>query len=97
MRTETIEAITESEGNVFADLGFSHEESELMRMRADLMKHLRHTIADKGWTQTAAAQVFGVSQARVSDLVQGKWDKFSIDMLISLLIRTGQHCELTIR
>lgn len=93
MKTETI---TAGSGNVFADLGFANEEAELLKLRADLMAHLRTTIQNNNWTQSEAAQVFNVSQARVSDLVRGKWDKFSIDMLITLLIRTGQHCTLSV-
>ncbi|MFZ1890560.1 MAG: helix-turn-helix transcriptional regulator [Formosimonas sp.] len=91
-----IETITPSSGNVFTDLGFSDEEATLLKMRADLMAHLRTTIESKGWTQTVAAKTLGVSQARISDLVRGKWDKFSLDMLVSLLVRSGQHCELSI-
>lgn len=91
-----IETITPSVGNVFTDLGFSDEEATLLKMRADLMAHLRTTIESKGWTQAVAAKTLGVSQARISDLVRGKWDKFSLDMLVSLLVRSGQHCELAI-
>lgn len=50
------EAIVESSGNVFADLGFSPEEATLLAMRAELMAHLRETIARNGWTQAQAAQ-----------------------------------------
>ena len=49
------EAIVESSGNVFADLGFSREEATLLAMRAELMAHLRETIARNGWTQAQAA------------------------------------------
>lgn len=92
----TIETVTRSSGNVFADLGFSHEEAELLQMRTDLMIKLNDTIKVNQWTQAQAAEVFGVSQARVSDLTRGKWDKFSIDMLISLLIRAGNRCEVRV-
>ena len=91
-----IETVTKSTGNVFTDLGFSREEAELLKMRTDLMIQLNDTIKRNQWTQAQAAEVFGVSQARVSDLTRGKWDKFSIDMLISLLIRAGKHCEVRV-
>lgn len=88
MNTET-EPIVESGGNVFADLGFSEEEATLLKLRADLMASLRQTIEARNWTQAQAAAEFGISQPRVSDLMRGKWDKFSLDMLLALVVRAG--------
>jgi hypothetical protein len=42
-------------------------------------------------TQAQAAQVLKVSQSRVSDLTTGKWEKFSLEMLIALATRAGLH------
>jgi len=91
------EPIIESSGNVFADLGFSPEESTLLQLRADLMASLRQVIEARGWTQAHAAEVLGIRQPRVSDLIRGKWEKFSLDMLITLAVRVGLHprMELT--
>jgi len=89
------EPVIESSGNVFADLGFSPEQATLMMMRAELMAQLRATIADRGWTQQQAADQLGIGQSRVSDLVRGKRDKFSLDMLVTLVIRTGCQVKLT--
>lgn len=90
------EPVTDSSGNVFADLGFSAEESLLLAMRAELMARLRDTIKQRGWTQQEAAEKLGIGQSRVSDLMRGKWDKFSLDILITLTNRTGQHVELVV-
>lgn len=92
----TQESVIESGGNVFADLGFSPEEATLLAMRAELMAKLRETIAEKGWTQAQAAERLGVGQSRVSDLVLGKYDKFSLDMLVTLATRAGRHVELAV-
>jgi predicted XRE-type DNA-binding protein len=78
-----------SSGNVFLDLGFSAEEAAILQMRADLMAKLRKVIKTKRLTQAKAAKTFGVSQSRVSDLVTGKWEKFSLEMLITLATRAG--------
>ncbi len=86
--------VTESSGNVFLDLGFPPEEAALLAMRADLMAKLRLTIDEKGWTQADAAKTLGIAQSRVSDLVRGKWEKFSLDMLITLASRAGLHPRL---
>ena len=90
-----METITESSGNVFADLGFSAEESALLAMRAELMARLRETITERGWTQTEAASQLGIGQSRVSDLMRGKWEKFSLDMLVTLAARAGRRVDLT--
>ena len=86
--------ITESSGNVFLDLGFSPEEATILAMRSQLMGELRIKIRDKQWTQAEAAKVLSISQSRVSDLIRGKWDKFSLDMLITLATRAGKKVEL---
>ena len=91
-----METVSESSGNVFADLGFSPEESALLAMRAELMARLRETIVERGWTQTEAANRLGIGQSRVSDLVRGKWEKFSLDMLVTLATRAGRKVEVAI-
>ena len=90
------EPVVESSGNVFADLGFSPEEATILAMRAELMARIRETILDKGWTQAEAAGQLGVGQSRISDLVRGKRDKFSLDMLVTLATRAGRHAELAL-
>ena len=86
--------VTDSCGNVFIDLGFSPEEATILAMRSRLMGELRIKIRDMGWTQAEAAQVLGVSQSRVSDLIRGKFEKFSLDMLITLATRAVKKVEL---
>ncbi len=68
--------MTRSSGNVFRDLGFSAEEAENLRVRADLMASIRGIIEQDELTQADAAELFGVSQPRVSDLVRGKIELF---------------------
>jgi predicted XRE-type DNA-binding protein len=86
--------VTESCGNVFLDLGFSPEEATILAMRSQLMGELRIKIRDMEWTQAEAAKILGISQSRVSDLIRGKWEKFSLDMLITLATRVGKKVEL---
>ena len=59
------EQITESTGNVFADLGFEPGEAAILHMRAKLMSDLRMRIESSGMTQTEAAQKLGIAQSRV--------------------------------
>ena len=81
-------------GNIFADLDLEPAEAQILHMRAKLMSDLRLYIEDSGMTQTEAAEILGISQSRVSDLVRGKWEKFSLEMLITLEARAGREVTL---
>ena len=78
-----------STGNVFRDLGFPPEEAANLQARADLMIQLTRLLEARQLTQAAAAKLLGVTQPRVSDLVRGKIDRFSLDNLLELLSRAG--------
>ena len=81
---------TKSSGNVFLDLGFDPAEAAVLQMRATLMGDLRSYIEKNELTQVEAARCLGITQSRVSDLVRGKWEKFSLEMLITLEARIGR-------
>jgi predicted XRE-type DNA-binding protein len=85
------EKVFDSSGNAFVDLGFAPDEAAILQMRADLMAELRKIIKARKLTQAKAAKLLKVSQSRVSDLVTGKWEKFSLEMLITLATRVGLH------
>ena len=85
------ETVVNSSGNVFIDLGYSPDEAAILQMRADLMADLRKFIKAKRLTQAKAAEILGVSQSRVSDLIRGKWERFSLEMLITLATRAGMR------
>jgi len=90
------EGFTQSSGNVFQDLGFSTREAENLKLRAELMITLRELIHSNGFTQAQAARMFGVTQPRVSDLVRGKIDLFSIDCLVNMLAAAGHQVGLSV-
>jgi predicted XRE-type DNA-binding protein len=96
LKVDPDSVVTKSSGNVFTDLGFAPGEAAVMAMRADLMGRLRLLIEERGWTQEEAAMQLGIGQSRVSDLVRGKWDKFSLDMLITLAARAGKRVALAL-
>lgn len=83
--------VTVGSDNIFKDLGFGAEEAAKLKARSDLMIEIRQLIERKGWTQAEAAERLGVSQPRISDLVRGKIDLFSVDTLIDVLARAGQR------
>lgn len=88
--------ITKSSGNVFLDLAFSPAESENLAIRSDLMTQLILLIRKKKWTQATAAKTLGTTQPRVSDLMRGKLEKFSTDMLIEMLTRAGARVKVSV-
>ena len=85
-----------SSGNVFKDLGFGEDEAENLKVRADLMIELTKLIEAQGLTQGAAAELLGVTQPRVSDLVRGKIDRFSVDSLIEMLGHAGARVSIVV-
>jgi predicted XRE-type DNA-binding protein len=91
-----IEHITPSGGNIFADLGFTGEEAENLKVRSTLMMEIHKVIEARGLRQREAARLFGVSQPRISELVHGKIDQFSIDALVNMLAHAGFRVEVRV-
>jgi predicted XRE-type DNA-binding protein len=71
-------------------------EAENMRLRSLLMIELKDYIRRESLTQAKAADLLGVTQPRVSDLLRGKIDLFGLDMLVTMIARTGQHVEMRV-
>lgn len=88
------EPVVKSSGNIFLDLGFPPEEASILQMRSEVMADLRKFIQNKKLTQAEAANILGVSQSRVSNLIRGKWEKFSLEMLIVLATKAGMRISL---
>lgn len=87
--------VTESSGNVFADLGFDAPEEELTK--AQLASHIRQVIKRRRLTQVAAAKLMEVDQPKVSALMNGRLANFSSERLMRLLTALGQDVEITVK
>jgi predicted XRE-type DNA-binding protein len=85
--------ISKGYSDVFEALEDNSAIAQNLKIRADLMKTLREFIDDAGLGQKEAAEVFGIHQPRVSDLMRGKIDKFTIDVLVNMLARVGKSVE----
>ena len=85
---------TPRSANVFEDLGFPPAEAENLRIRSAMMRALAEHIREHRLTQARAAKLLGVSQPRVSDLMRGKIDLFSIDNLVNLLAAAGLRVQV---
>ena len=101
--------ITPVGGNVFADLGFEPAEaaalkdesqriiSETLAIKDALMTELAGWIEAKKLKQAEAAKILGVTRPRVSDVINKKAIKFTIDALVDMLARTGKHVQLSVQ
>lgn len=71
-------------------------EAENVKLRAKLMRAIVNHIEKRKLSQAAAAKLMGVTQPRISDLVRGKVDLFSIDMLVTMATAAGLQVDIKI-
>jgi predicted XRE-type DNA-binding protein len=86
--------VTESSGNVFADLGLPEPEAELTR--AQLASHIRRILKRRRLTQTAAARLMGIDRPKVSALLNGRLASFSSERPMRLLTALGHDVEIAV-
>jgi predicted XRE-type DNA-binding protein len=94
-RKKKSERVTESSGNVFADLGLPHPEQALMK--AHLTLQISHIIKSRGLTQTEAGKILGIPQPHVSALIRNRPGNFSVGRLIDFLTALGHDVEITVK
>jgi predicted XRE-type DNA-binding protein len=82
-----------SSGNVFRDLGLP--DAEELDIKANLAIQIGQLIRRRGLTQSQAASMLGVDQPRVSALMRGHLEKFSMEKLCDYLRALG--CDVDIR
>ena len=83
--------------NVWDAIEDDPAEAERMKLLSQMMIMLREHITAQGWTQAEAARRLGVTQPRISDLMRGKINRFSIDALVTLLTAAGIRLEVRAR
>ena len=72
------------------------QQAASMRARSGLMMNLTEIIGDRGMTQSDAAALFGVTQPRISDLMRGKINLFSLDTLMDMAATAGMRPTVTV-
>jgi predicted XRE-type DNA-binding protein len=82
--------------SVFDAIADTPEEALNMKLRADLLREIRAKVEAAGWTQAETARHLGITQPRVSDLLNGKLSKFSLDALVNMLAVLGVSVELRV-
>ncbi len=86
----------DGEQNVFEDLGFSHEEANALQIKADLMIAIHKLIKKKNLSQKKLCTILEQPQPRISELLNGKISKTSIEKLLDYLNRLGSMAKLKI-
>lgn len=71
-------------------------EQDVLYLKASLRNAIIKMIRANNWTQSVAAEIMGVSQPRVSSLNQAKLDDFSIDFLITMLLKAGSRLQVDV-
>ena len=82
--------------NVWDAIEDTPEAAENMRLRSELMMALKNHLTHSGMSQAEAAKLFGVTQPRVSDLMRGKINLFSLDALVNMAAAAGLHIEMRV-
>ena len=103
-----IRHVTRPDANLFAELGFSPDEAAQLQtqsqqqindtraLKAQLMGELSKWIDDNHLKQAQAAEILMVSRPRVSDVVNLKVGKFTIDALVDMLSLIGKPVRLVV-
>lgn len=71
--------------------------AENMKLRSVLMTALKNHITRTEMSQTQAAELLGVTQPRISDLMRGKINLFALDGLVTMVTAAGLHIEMRVR
>lgn len=100
--------VTKSGANLFLELGFPPAEArrlnaasrkqinDTLRLKRQLMTELADWIEKHHLRQADAAEILMVSRPRVSDVVNKKTAKFTIDTLVEMLSRIGKQVRLAV-
>lgn len=86
--------VERSSGNIFYDLGFENHEE--LFVRSQLACAIALIVQKRKMKQVDVAKLLGLTQGRVSELVNGKLDKFSLDRLISILNALDQRVRIVV-
>jgi predicted XRE-type DNA-binding protein len=75
----------------------SASEAASMKLRSELANEIIERMHDRKLTQTKAAELIGVTQPRISDLMRGRLNLFSLDSLVDMADRMGLQTRMTVR
>lgn len=83
--------------NVWESSAKSSQEAKSLQLRAQIMIVIRQLIRKNGWNQSEAAKQLGISQPRVSFIINGQVSKFTTDKLLGLLGTIGYDLDFSLK
>lgn len=83
-------------GSVFHDLGFNQAESEALEVKAELLNAILGVVEQRGYKQRDLEKLLNQPQPRVSELLNGKISKMSIEKLLDYLQCLGGLAHITV-
>jgi len=86
---------TQSSGNIFGDLGFKQPEE--MQAKAQIAYLISQIINRRHLTQKEAAAELGLTQPKVSNIMAGRLDGFSLEKLMMLMVKLNRDVEIVIK
>ena len=87
--------VSRSSGNVYADLGLP--DAEKLKIKTGLVIEIRKAMTKLGLTQQAAAKHMGITQPKVSDMMNGDFSNLSERKLMDCLNRLGYDIEIKVK
>ena len=70
---------------------------ENLKLRSVLMSELTRHIRSSGLTQAQAAKLLCITQPRISNLIHGKIDAFSLDLLTRMAVNAGLRVTMQVK
>src|SRR5262245_61523200 len=89
------ESITTGSGNVFADLKLPSP--DLALAKAELVRRIRDLVTERNLSQVKAGELLGLDQPKVSGLLRGRVEGYTLDRLFRFLNALGQQVEINVR
>ena len=86
--------IEESSGNVYADLGVT--DAGEMLVKAQLAMKIGEIIKRRHLTQIQAAEVLGMTQPKLSNLLRGQFRGISESKMLDCLARLGRDVKIVV-
>jgi len=88
-------SVAKSSGDVFADLGLELSEEE--RLKVQIAQTIVVAINERNLTQVEAAEIMGIDQPKVSALMRGRLEGFSLQRLLNLVTALGRDVDIQIK
>jgi predicted XRE-type DNA-binding protein len=82
-------------GSIYEQLGY--KDYKEMETKATLVMEISKAIKKKKMTQTICAKILGISQPKLSELLNGHFRGYSVERLIHFLNELGKDVDIVVR